>query len=298
MLKRFQRGALGRSGRIVTAAAIFLFFWIANANIPTYGADDTMLLAPTHKSALKPGDTIHECDVCPVMVVVPAGSFIMGSPSTEQSRSPNEGPQRTVMITKPFAVSKFELTFDEWDACTANGGCNQYRPADEGWGRERQPVINVTWKDAQRYVSWLSQTIGKTYRLLTEAEYEYAARAGTQTPFPWGDEIGEGKANCMGCGAAKRDKPVPVGSFAPNKFGLYDMVGNVWAWVQDCVHNDYKGAPTNGSIWVEGGNCDGHIVRGGSWFSAPPSLRSASRSGDGTENRSDILGIRVGRTLD
>ena len=132
-----------------------------------------------------------------------------------------------LQFAKPFAVSKFEVTFDDWDACVAYGDCNPV-VRDSGWGRGRQPVINVTWDDAQRYVAWLSRMTGRTYRLLSEAEWEYAARAGTQTAYSWGDEIGKGNANCHGCGSQwDRRQTAPVGSFAANAFGLYDMLGNV-----------------------------------------------------------------------
>ncbi len=262
------------------------------------GAADGPLL-PEQEMTLKPMQVFLECTACPEMVVVPNGSFVMGSPATEKNRLPNEGPQHDVTIAKTFAVSKFEVTFDQWDACTAVGGCKPHEQADAGWGRGRQPVINVSWEDAQQYVAWLSKTTGKSYRLLTEAEYEYATRAGTQTPYPWGTEIGRKNANCIGCGSGPSDleRPVPVGSFTPNKFGLYDMVGNVWAWVEDCDHESYEGAPKDGSAWTKGGNCEVRVVRGGSWFSTPQSIRSATRSRDAMGNRSDVLGMRVGRTL-
>ena len=185
------------------------------------------------------------------MVVLPAGSFIMGSPATEQGHQPSEEPQHQVTIAKLFAVSKFALTFDEWDTCVNYGDCPQ-GVTDSGWGHGQQPVINVTWGDAQHYVAWLSKMTGKTYRLLTEAEYEYAARAGATTTYPWGDDIGNGNSNCKGCGSRwDNTQTAPVGSFAANAFGLFDMVGNVWGWVEDCVNNNYDGAPTDGSAWIE-----------------------------------------------
>ena len=162
-------------------------------------------------------------------------------------------------------MSKFEVTFDEWDACVAYGDCDP-RVSDSGWGRGRQPVINVTWDDAKRYVAWLSRMTGKPYRLLTEAEWEYAARAGTQTAYSWGDEIGKGNANCDGCGSQWDNKQTaPVGSFAANAFGLYDMHGNVWEWVEDCFHDNYEGAPDDGSAWTADGDCNSRVLRGGSW---------------------------------
>jgi len=194
------------------------------------------------------------------------------------------------------AVSKFELTFDEWDTCVAYGDCPQ--ATDSGFGRGQQPAINVSWEDARRYVAWLSRVTGKPYRLLTEAEYEYAARAGTQTAYPWGDDIGKNNANCSGCGS-KWDaiQTAPVGSFAANNFGLYDMVGNVFEWVEDCVRPNYDGAPADGSAWTEGGDCKNRVVRGGSWVNTPENLRSGLRGGSPAGNRVNNLGFRIGRTL-
>jgi formylglycine-generating enzyme required for sulfatase activity len=157
--------------------------------------------------------------------------------------------------------------------------------------------MNVSWQDAQQYAAWLSKVTGKSYRLLTEAEWEYAARAGTTTPYYWGDVIGTANANCNGCGSEWDNKqPAPVGSFAPNAFGLYDMAGNVSQWVQDCYHVDYNGAPIDGSAWTSG-NCKQQVARGGSWVSPPQSLRSASRQWSLSDFRSGSLGFRVGRTL-
>jgi formylglycine-generating enzyme required for sulfatase activity len=248
--------------------------------------------------ALKPGDSFRECAKdCPEMVVVPAGSFMMGSPPTEKDRHDSEDPQHIVTIGKPFAVDKFALTFDEWDTCVAYGDCPQ-GVSDNGWSRGQQPVINVTWHGAQHYVAWLSKMTGKPYRLLTEAEYEYATRAGAQTAYPWGDNIGKNNANCIGCGSKWDGKQTaPVGSFKPNAFGLYDMVGNVFEWVEDCVHNNYDGAPTDGSAWIEGGNCENRVDRGGAWFVTPVTLRSAFRYGGAADGLMVGLGFRVGRTL-
>jgi formylglycine-generating enzyme required for sulfatase activity len=231
------------------------------------------------------------------MIVVPAGSFMMGSPETEKDRAEDECPQHRVTIDKPFAVSKFELTFAEWDACVAHGDCAR-GVSDSGWGRGRHPAISVSWDDAQSYVAWLSRITGKEYRLLSEAEYEYAARAGTQTVYPWGDDIGKGNANCGACGSQWDGKrTAPVGSFAANGFGLYDMVGNVFEWVEDCYHNSYNGAPADGIAWTVG-DCGGRrVVRGGSWISVPQDLRSADRGRYYTGYRNGNLGFRLGRTL-
>src|SRR5262249_10640723 len=154
---------------------------------------------------------------------------------------PTESPRHTVTIDRPFAVAKFALTFDEWETCVTYGDCPRGL-SDRGFGRAQRPVIFVTWDDAQRYAAWLAKMTGKPYRLLTEAEYEYATRAETQTAYPWGDDIGRNNANCNGCGSKwDATQTSPVGSFKPNAFGLYDMVGNVFEWVEDCNHDNYDG---------------------------------------------------------
>jgi formylglycine-generating enzyme required for sulfatase activity len=252
-------------------------------------------LSATHEQALKPGDAFQECAKCPKMMVVPAGSFTMGSPASEPGRYPDEGPQHGVTIGRQFAIGQFELTFDEWDDCVADGGC--HKPPDQGWGRGSRPVINVSWDDANAYVAWLAKKTGKPYRLLSEAEYEYATRAGTTTAYPWGDEIGNNNANCAGCGSQWDDKQTaPVGSFPANKFGLYDMGGNVSEWVGDCYHDSYNGAPIDGSAWISG-DCSRRVLRGGYWGSIPWNLRSAIRDCVATDNRVNYIGFRVARTL-
>ncbi len=201
------------------------------------------VLTAEAERTLKPGASFRECSkdtFCPEMIVVPAGEFTMGSPATEQGRYPNEGPQRKVTIGSPFAVSKFDVTFDDWDACVSVGGCPEVD--DLTYGRGAKPLINVTWPQAKQYVAWLAEMTGKPYRLLTEAEWEYAARAGAMTAYSWGDEIGQGKANCYGCGSKwDRVETSPAGTFRPNGFGLYDMAGDVWQWVEECRHGDYEG---------------------------------------------------------
>jgi formylglycine-generating enzyme required for sulfatase activity len=206
-----------------------------------------------------------------------------------------------VTIAKPLAIAKFQLTFNEWDACSAHGDC----PAmdfDGGWGRGRRPANTVSWDDAQTYVKWLSRITGKPYRLLSEAEYEYAARAGSQTAYPWGDEIrlnGKPMANCRACGSQWGGKQTaPVGSFSANAFGLYDMVGNVYEWTEDCVHRSlsFQGAPADGSAWTSG-DCSSRVVRGGSWNDGPGNLRSAFSGWDVPIYRNNTHGFRVARTL-
>jgi formylglycine-generating enzyme required for sulfatase activity len=256
---------------------------------------DAYALKPNAERALKPLTSFRECAKdCPEMIVIPAGSFTMGSPATEKYRYGNEGPQHKVTVSRPFAVSKFDVTFADWDACVSVGGCPQ--ATDSGMGRDTKPVINVSWDDAQTYVAWLSKMTGQPYRLLTEAEWEYAARAGTTTAYYWGDEIGTGNANCNGCGSQRTHQSSPVGSFRPNAFGLYDMAGNVWQWVQDCWHNSYDGAPSDGSSWISG-DCSRRVVRGGDWDGFPPGLRAAIRGGITTVGLNGVVGFRVGRML-
>jgi formylglycine-generating enzyme required for sulfatase activity len=260
---------------------------------------DPYRLKAEAERALRPLASFRECSQdCPEMIVIPAGSFRMGSPATEKRRYDIEGPQHEVVLPRPFAVSKFDVTFADWDACVAVGGCPQEgRASDAGWGRGTQPVIYVSWDDVQAYVSWLSGMTFKQYRLLTEAEWEYAARAGSTTAYFWGEEIGKNNANCPGCGSQWDNRQTsPVGSFKPNAFGLHDMAGNVWQWVQDCYHDNYRGAPADGSAWTSG-DCRTRVVRGGSWGGLPEYLRSADRIGLSTGYRGDNLGFRVGRTL-
>jgi formylglycine-generating enzyme required for sulfatase activity len=254
------------------------------------------VLTAEAERALKPQASFRECAKdCPEMIVVPAGEFAMGSRATEKGRYDHEGPQHKVAIAKPFAVSKFDVTFADWDTCVSVGGCPQ--TTDGGMGRGTKPVIYVNWGDAQQYVAWFSKMTGQRYRLLTEAEWEYAARAGTTTAYSWGDEIGKGNASCNGCGSKWDNRETsPVGSFKPNGFGLYDMGGNVWQWVEDCYHGDYNEAPTDGSAWITG-DCSRRVVRGGSWYSGPRVLRAANRGRFSTDLRDLFLGFRVGRTL-
>lgn len=232
------------------------------------------------------------------MVVIPAGEFIMGSPLTEVGRTAAEGPQHKVTIARPFAASKFDITFAEWDACVSMGACARWH--DSGMGRGTRPVVYVDWDDAQRYTAWLNRMIGKSgknegYRLLSEAEWEYVARADTTTAYSWGNEIGQRNANCNGCGS-NWEGTSPVGSFKPNAFGLYDMHGNLWQWVEDCWHESYKGAPTDGSAWISG-ECSQRVVRGGSWLDSPQLIRSAMRTSVSDDFRKSIIGFRVERTL-
>jgi formylglycine-generating enzyme required for sulfatase activity len=234
----------------------------------------------------KPGDTFKDCADCPEMVVIPAGSFMMGSPASAPHR---------VTISKPFAVGKFEVTQAEWRSVM---GTNPSK-----FVGHRNPVERVSWDDVQAYVKKLTAKTGKRYRLLSEAEWEYAARARTTTTFHTGDRITTGQANFNGNytynGSSKgqyRKRTVAVGSFPANVFGLHDIHGNVWEWVEDCMNKNYLGAPTDGSVWNVG-DCSRRVLRGGSWYTAPAAVRAAARSRNTTGGRDKGSGFRIARTL-
>lgn len=282
---------------VVLIAALIAWWNEAALKERVYAFTDAHSLTGAQEVALKPRDSFTECTDCPQMTVVPAGSFVMGSPSTEPGHHPSEEPQHTVTIAKAFAISTFELTFANWDACAAHGDCDP-QVSDGGFGRGKQPLINVTWQDARQYVAWLTAVTGKPYRLLSEAEYEYAARAGSASAYPWGEEIGSGNANCIDCGGQWNGKqPAPVGSFAANAFGLYDMIGNAWEWVEDCAHQNYNGAPPDGSAWTAGSDCTSRLARGGTWNVLPASVRSGSRLLITSGSLYFNLGFRVARAL-
>jgi formylglycine-generating enzyme required for sulfatase activity len=253
------------------------------------------------------------------MVVVPSGTFSMGAPQSEIDQHhafPNEGPGHTVSISRPFAVSKFEVTFDQWDACIQDGGCRGFRPSDSGWGRQKHPVINISWDDAKLYVKWLSNKTGKVYRLLSEAEWEYAARAGSTAKYFFGDDpmslcryanIADDSGNAyrypstgfrawLTCNDGYFHT-APVGSFVSNDFGLYDVLGNVSEWVEDGWHDNYQGAPTYGSTWVAGADPQLHVARGGSWYSLQDGVTSSVRYKYVASPGGELVGLRIARTL-
>lgn len=245
------------------------------------------------------GQSFKDCPDCPEMVVIPTGSFMMGSNDGYSS----EKPVHRVEISYWLAVGKYEVTFEEWDACVAAGGCS-HKPDDENWGHGRRPVMNVSWNDAQEYVRWLSQKTGQRYRLLSESEWEYAARAGSRTRYSWGDAASHeyanyGKDECCGGLASGRDQWVhtaPVGSFVANAFGLHDMHGNVWEWVQDCKTDNYNGVPNNG-VAVESNNCTTRrVLRGGSWFNNPYDIHAAIHVSVTPGHRDNGSGFRLART--
>ena len=232
-------------------------------------------------------ETIKPPFPMPEMVVIPAGSFRMG-----ESGFPDSRPVHSVRIAS-FEMSKYEVTFEEYDAFTDATGRKQ--ADDAGWGRGRRPVINVSWRDAVAYTQWLSSQTGEHYRLPSEAEWEYAARAGSTTKYSWGNDIGHNRANCGSCGSQWDGRQTaPVGSFGANSWGLHDMHGNVWEWVQDCWKNNYRGAPTDGSAWMFG-DCSRHVLRGGSWIDSPWTLRSAGR--DSYSIYYGSVGFRVARSF-
>ncbi|MCL2713871.1 MAG: formylglycine-generating enzyme family protein [Alphaproteobacteria bacterium] len=275
------------------------------AAVAPCGNDATVQRA--EERAFKPKDSFRECDPgCPEMVVVPAGSFTMGSPAGEEDRNEDEGPEHRVTIAQPFAVGRFAVTFEEWDACAADGGCGGYMPEDAGFGRGRRPVINVSWNDAKAYVLWLSKKTRREYRLLSEAEREYVTRAGTTTRFWWGSQISPELANYAGNDTSDgrrhgqdREKTVAVDSFEPNPFGLHQVHGNVFEWVEDCDHDSYSGAPADGSAWTTWatGDCASRMLRGGSWDLNQTYLRAAYRGRASAASRDQVFGFRVARTI-
>ena len=228
----------------------------------------------------------------------------MGSPSREEGRVDREGPVRRVRISKTFAVGVHEVTFAEWDACRRAGGCS-HNPGDRGWRRGERPVINVSWTDAKQYVRWLSRETGAAYRLLSESEWEYVARAGTIGPFHFGGTSLPERPNYDGrpvYGSGRkgryRGNTVAVGTFPANGFGLHDVHRNVWEWVEDCWHEGYRGAPSDGRAWTTGGDCGRRVLRGGSWNNYTRSLRSANRYRYESGFRYYSIGFRVAMTLD
>ena len=241
------------------------------------------------------GEVFRDCPTCPELVVVPAGRFRMGCVSGRDCQD-DERPVHEVEVAS-FALGVYEVTFEEYDRFARV--TNRDRPNDRGWGRGGRPVINVSWEDATAYAAWLSAETGEAYRLPSESEWEYAARAGSTTRYAWGDDIGRNRANCDGCRSQwDDDRTAPAGSFAANAWGLHDIHGNVWEWTEDCSHENYARAPRDGSAWTRGGNCGRRVLRGGSWYVDPRLLRSANRHRLAAELRYMHVGFRVARTLD
>lgn len=233
--------------------------------------------------APEPVTVFADCDTCPAMQIIEAGSFMMGSPEDEDGRTGNESPRHDVTLPR-FAIGKTEITFDEWDACLADGGCGGYEPPDRGFGRGGQPVIGVSWQDAQSYARWLSGKTDRTYRLPTEAEWEYAARGGTETPYWWG--------TAFSSQYAPTGAPRPVSELAENPFGLQGMLGNAREWVEDCYINNYNDAPTDGTA-QRGGDCSLRVLRGGAWPRDADDHRAANRARIDAGVRDQVFGFRV-----
>lgn len=259
---------------------------------------------PDPAKGKKPGETFRDCPDCPEMMIVPPGRFMMGSDPQDEGATGEESPKRAVTIDRAFAVGEYEVTFAEWDACVRAGGCSGYRPDDAGGGRGSFPVVNVGWTDAQEYIKWLNIRTGRTYRLLSEAEWEYAARAGTTTPYPWGDKPSHDFANHgnekdfrgLVLGRDKWKDSAPVGSFPANPFGLHDMHGNVWEWTDDCWNESYVGAGGDRRSRTSG-DCSRRALRGGSFNFPRRYSRSVARFGDSAAHRYLIYGFRVARDL-
>ena len=315
--------AIGRAGNAIG-------FDRRHAALRNLAAAATIALAGTALAQSEtdpaPGDRWRDCDECPEVLAVPAGTFTMGSPASEEGRYDREGPAHQVPIARPFAIGVYEVTRDEYSRfvratnhSSGDGSClvNEEHHWEERAGRSwrsldfqqstRHPAVCVSWEDATAYVSWLSGRTGMNYRLPSAAEWEYAARAGTNTPWYWGDNI---DMQCRYANGADMATEFPwrttcydghartslVGSYQANAFGLYDMIGNAWEWVQDCFNWSYEGAPATQAAWLDG-DCSSRVMRGASWASTPTYLRAAHRGGERTTFRSDYTGFRVARTL-
>ena len=260
-------------------------------------------------NAIASQSVIKDCEQCPEMLTVPAGQFTMGT-NGEDGREDDEAPVRTVTIAQPFALGKYEVTFDEWDACVADGACE--KASDEAWGRGHRPVINVNFAQVNVYTQWLSAKTGKQYALPSEAQWEYAAQAGGSQGTFWGGNKARAceYANVYDTLAKTKlmfdwavfpcadgyTETAPVGTFAPNAFGLHDMLGNVWEWVADCYRPSYASAPNDGSA-VTADTCMKRVSRGGSWNIFPAWVRTGYRYGLMGGLRASNLGFRVMRVV-
>ena len=305
--RQADEDAWSKAQRTDTLAAYqaYLASYRAGAHAATAQTKITELSKP--KDNYPVGKPFTDCTGCPKMVVLPAVRFMMGA----KNYSKVERPFHEVTIGYKFAVSKFEITWDQWEACVSAFVCSNSGPesrgGDDGWGKGSRPVINVDWNDAQTYARWLSDKTGHTYRLLSEAEWEYAARAGTTTHYSWGDRtptcsfklyfVVFPPPNWANFNQCSSNRTKPVGSFPANAFGLHDMHGNVWEWTQDCWNGSYSGAPINGGAW-ESGDCSRRVLRGGSWRSNFQNLRSASRGRYDTGGRDNDIGFRLARVLE
>ena len=268
---------------VVVSAALLL--------APAAPAEEQSLAGAAHEPGESFSDPLSSGGQGPEMVVIPPGSFLMGCVSGLDCYD-DEKPVHEVTILQPFAVSKYEITFEDYDRFT-----DPDKVDDEGWGRGRLPAIRVSWHDAKQYAAWLSAQTGESYRLLSEAEWEYVARAGSAAKYGWGNSIESNRANCYGCGSRwDYEQTAPVGSFEPNAFGVHDVHGNVYEWVEDCWNGSYEGAPADGSAWLSG-DCERRVVRGGAWDDFPDDLRIALRVSAAPDRRDSYYGFRVARKL-
>ena len=266
-------------------------------------ADESRNVSPPIQSVEVFRDRLRSGGKGPAMVVLPTGSFRMGD--LYVGGYVDQLPVHTVTISRRIAMGQYSVTFEDYDRYAENWGFlktlfgkKPKRPDDRGWGRGSRPVIDVNWHEAKAYAAWLSAQTGKRYRLPSESEWEYGARAGTETAYSWGNEIGVNRANGHDSGSKWSGKQTsPVGSFEPNAFGLYDMHGNVWEWVEDCWHDNYEGAPSDGSAWTSDGDSDERVVRGGSCFYSRRYLRSASRNWFTPSTRFNGHGFRLVQDL-
>jgi formylglycine-generating enzyme required for sulfatase activity len=247
--------------------------------------------APASARAAATGTEIKDCAACPTLVSLPGGVFTMGNNASD----PSEKPAHQVGIDAPFAIGRYEVTVQEWNACVAAGGCQKVEtPANTP---PNAPMRDVSWDDAQQYAKWLGTVSGKPYRLPTEAEWEFAARGGTTTRYWWGEQMAQGKASCKECGKPwQEDAPATVGSFAANPYGLYDTSGGVWEWVADCWHNNFKGAPADARAW-DAPDCRVRVIRGGSWREGAPYMVASTRFKYDAGVRHSQNGFRVARSL-
>ncbi|MXW07268.1 MAG: formylglycine-generating enzyme family protein [Gammaproteobacteria bacterium] len=310
-VKRLSRTEYGHVRRriFIASSLSVLIFWSAAATLSqehtdTVEASDSdsdeeiLLEEDASIEQLNPlsifRENLEHGGTSPKMVLIPSGKFEMGC-LTEPDCSDDEIPSREVQVSR-FAVSQFEITFDHYNVF-AKASLRSI-PDDSNWGRGSRPAIHVSWHDAVAYTKWLSTETGATYRLPTEAEWEYAARAGTDTRYSWGDDVQYNKANCDGCNTGKAvEQTTEVGKFEPNPWKLYDIHGNVWEWTLDCWNRNFGAAPTDGTAWTSG-DCARRVVRGGSWIVSPFFVRSATRHFYSAENRVSLVGFRIVREID
>ncbi|WP_455212442.1 SUMF1/EgtB/PvdO family nonheme iron enzyme [Kaarinaea lacus] len=293
--KRYVSSSLW--GAVLVTVLVGVYSVLVPGNNSTSAVTTKTSVEKTDSAKYKPGevfrDNLNEAGEGPEMVVIPAGKFRMGD--VQGSGLDRERPVHEVIIKEPFAMGRYEVTFEEYDRFAKATG--REMPLDNRWGRGNRPVISVSWNDAVAYTIWLSEQSGQQYRLPSEAEWEYAAKAGTETDYWWGNDVGENNANCEFCGSqGEGGQTALVGSFKPNPFGLYDTAGNLSEWVQDCWDYNYNSAPLDGSAW-EPKNCRLRVLRGGWWGVGSWNARSTQRDREVADFRSASIGIRLARTL-